>query len=256
MSTYSRTATTTTAACTFTTSGGQLVQFAKEIRQADGSRLLIVRPCSVYSGGNSVAASLAYAFAGASFDAGNPQQSQKSSKGYKKGSIGAFYQLLCGGAPEGWTCVKLSAEGGCEFHTCPPDSSLLEGAVGVPHPTLHNAMRTSLVDAETKSTVSTYKDGRIVISYIDGRRECRFGDGTIITAHSSGSMVSVRKPNLPAVEMDVEIDAVSRQHARGIEVPINKGGERVRSRIALPDGTAVLVSLNNYFCNCVEYLTR
>ena len=140
--------------------------------------------------------------------------------------------------------MKLDGMGGVVFHTCPPDSSLLDGATGETHAQLHNSMKQTLVDAETKSKVSTFKDGRIVVEYMGGRRDCKFGDGTVITTHESGSMVSISndKKHLPAVEMDVEIDAVSRQHAKGIEVPINKGGERVRSRISLPDGSAVLVS--------------
>ena len=41
--------------------------------------------------------------------------------------------------------------------------------------------------------------------------------------------------------MDLEIDSMCCGHAKGEQVPISKGGERVRSRVALPDGTAVLV---------------
>ena len=79
-------------------------------------------------------------------------------------------------------------------------------------------------------------DGRLIITYCDGRVESRFGDGTIMMTHSSGSLMTISKRFLPTIEIDTEIDAVSRQHARGVEVPINKGGDRVRSRIALPDG--------------------
>jgi hypothetical protein len=241
MSVYNRTS------ASFTSSDGSQVQFSKEIRAADGSRLLIARPAYGHGG---VPASLANAFSGASIKDGNLANSKKGSSA-KLSGMQSFYDDLCSGAPLGWTCVKLAADGSVVFHTCPPDSSLLDSSEGIPHAALHGQMRQSLVDAETRSTVSTYQDGRIVIQYPDGRREAKFGDGTIITTHAEGAMVSVTKPGLPAVEMDTEIDAVSRQHARGIEVPINKGGERVRSRIALPDGTAILVcspSLINLCC--------
>lgn len=237
MSNYSKISTT------FTNSDGAPAQFSKEIREADGSRLLILRTSF-----NAVA-SLAASFGAAQVTDNAPMSRQQSNLtsqsqfgGFKKGSMGAFYQTLCSGAPQGWTCVKLGADGSVVFHTCPPDSSLLQSATGVPHPSLHQNIRTALVDAETKATVSTFQDGRVVIQYLDGRMESKFGDGTVITTHAAGAMVSISKPNLPSIEVDTEIDAVSRQHARGIEVPINKGGERVRSRIALPDGTAVLVS--------------
>lgn len=242
MSLYSK------ASNTITSGDGSMVQFSKEIREADGSRLLIVR--TDYSG--AVITSLSAAFGEAHVDntLGVPSRSQSvaasmKASGFKKGTIGAFYQNLCAAAPAGWTCVKLGADGSVVFHSCPPDSSLLDGAQGVPHPALHNAMCTTLIDAETKAAVTTFQDGRVVIMHADGRRESRFGDGTVIVKHSEGAMVSVTKRNMPAVEIDTEIDAVSRQHARGIEVPINKGGERVRSRIALPDGSAILVSVQH-----------
>lgn len=244
MSLYSR------ASPSYLTADGTSVQFAKEIREADGSRLLIVRQT------RGAVSSLAKAFSAATVtDDGRMTRTDsaittasvvttaaaatvKPVKG-----IQGFYQSLCSGGPEGWTCVKLSADGQVLFHTCPPDSALLENAPGVPHPTLHNATGTTVLDAETKSAVATFPDGRILVYHADGRRESKFGDGTVITTHSEGAMVSIAKAGLPSVEVDAEIDAVSRQHAKGIEVPINKGGERVRSRIALPDGTAVLVSL-------------
>ena len=230
----------------FTNSDGSTMQFWKEIREADGSRLLIVRPA--YSP-TAVAASLADAF-GSLNVAGKGVESTKTMVSKPRGMT-AFYQNLCSAAPAGWTSVKLYGDGKVVFHCTPPDSPLLDTAEGVPHPTLNGTIRQFQIDAESKSTVSTFMDGRIIIEYADGRRECRFGDGTVITTHSDGAMVSVVKPSLPAVEIDTEIDAVSRQHARGIEVPINKGGERVRSRIALSDGSAVLVS-NHCF---ISYLT-
>jgi hypothetical protein len=236
MSLYSK------ASPSYTTSGGSTVQFAKEIREADGSRVLIVRPS------HGAVSSLAKVFSTASMlgEQGVSTKATSAPSAKVAKGIQGFYQTLCGGAPEGWTCVRLAADGQVLFYTCPPDSSLLDNAQGVPHPTLHHNTCATVVDAETRSTVATFPDGRILVTYADGRRECKFGDGTVLTTHADGVMVSVTKPNLPAVEVDTEIDAVSRQHARGIEVPINKGGERVRSRIALPDGTAVVVSLHMF----------
>lgn len=45
----------------------------------------------------------------------------------------------------------------------------------------------------------------------------------------------------PVIEVDLDVDNTSRGHASGMEVPINKGGERVRCRAALRDGSAVFI---------------
>eukprot|EP00981_Chlorochromonas_danica_P004307 scaffold865_cov160-Ochromonas_danica.AAC.26 len=45
----------------------------------------------------------------------------------------------------------------------------------------------------------------------------------------------------PVIEVDLDVDHTSRGHASGMEVPINKGGERVRCRAALRDGSAVFI---------------
>jgi hypothetical protein len=50
-----------------------------------------------------------------------------------------------------------------------------------------------------------------------------------------------QNPPHTQVEIDLEVDNMCRSHSQGIEVPINKGGERVRSRISLPDGTGIMI---------------
>jgi hypothetical protein len=125
------------------------------------------------------------------------------------------------------------------------------GQIGTPHSKMIN-IRDYHIDAETKSVVSTFTDGRLVVEQTDGLKRVIFSDGTTITTHQNGSVVFVERPDYPLIEMDVEVDNMCRSHSRGIEVPINKGGERVRSRVALPDGTAVMVSdwfFNHFSCH-------
>ena len=55
------------------------------------------------------------------------------------------------------------------------------------------------------------------------------------------AVVVVSKTNLPSMEVDVEIDEMCVGHAAGKQVSLAKGGLRVRSRVALNDGAALLV---------------
>lgn len=52
------------------------------------------------------------------------------------------------------------------------------------------------------------------------------------------------KDGLPHVEVDCNVDSISRKHAAGMKIPIALSGDSVRSRIALVDGTAVFVKYN------------
>lgn len=98
------------------------------------------------------------------------------------------------------------------------------------------------VDAESKSTVSYFQDGRMIVQYTDGCRKVYFPEGSVVLHQPKNNMLYIeRVKGFPSVEMDLEIDAMCRGHSLGLEVPINKGGERVRSRIALPDGTAMMI---------------
>lgn len=104
------------------------------------------------------------------------------------------------------------------------------------------------VDAETKAKVSYYKDGRLVVQYVDGATRVHFPDRTTYHYHPTNRMLQVsRFRGWPVLEIDLDIDAMCRGHAQGLEVPINKGGERVRSRLSLPDGSLVMVIPHLFF---------
>jgi hypothetical protein len=101
---------------------------------------------------------------------------------------------------------------------------------------------TESIDAESGALVCAYHDGRVIALHEDGLREVYYPDTTRIVTHASGAVVYVTKDDTPSVEVDVEVNDVSRDHAKGIKVPIAKGGDRVRVRVSLPDGTAAMVS--------------
>ena len=84
------------------------------------------------------------------------------------------------------------------------------------------------VDAETLAEVRSYEDGRVLVLHQDGLREVFHPDDTRVATHRSGSSVYIQKDapvaaptglSYPAVEIDLEIDSVSRDHSRGIKVP-------------------------------------
>lgn len=85
---------------------------------------------------------------------------------------------------------------------------------------------TATLDADTKARILRYEDGRLAIAYTDGQREVYYPDRTMVTTHASGLAVFVRKeldPHgancaIPAVEVDLEIDDISRGHAKGLQV--------------------------------------
>ena len=101
--------------------------------------------------------------------------------------------------------------------------------------------KTDYTDAETFAEVSSYQDGRLIVRYRDGLREVHFPDGTRITTHQDGNMVFISKEGLPPVEVDTEHDRVSSAHSKGVKAPLAKGGDKIRVRVALPDGSAAMI---------------
>ena len=149
-----------------------------------------------------------------------------------------FHAKLLREAPPRWTYVRLCATGSVNFYNLEPGSSEpAEG--GQAHPSLRN-ISSSSTDAESKARVVSYLDGRVLVLHRDSLREATFPDGTTIQS-GGAAVVFVSKAGLPSVEVDLDIDRMSFRHAQGLQVPIAKGGERVRARIALPDGTALLI---------------
>lgn len=116
-------------------------------------------------------------------------------------------------------------------------------------PFQHENILLATIDAENKSTVNYFADHRLVIHY---EREqilyCLFPDQSKYITYQAFSILAIlRMKGWPCIEMDLDLDNTCRFHSQGMEIPINKGGERVRSRIGLPDGTACFVSFDCLF---------
>jgi hypothetical protein len=110
------------------------------------------------------------------------------------------------------------------------------------NPSVTENIMEELIDAETKSISRYFRDGRLITLYRDDTRVILFPDQTKYVVQPKIGMVNIsRSKGWPTIEIDSEVDAVSRSHCQGLEVPINKGGERVRLRVAMPDGLAVVV---------------
>lgn len=143
-------------------------------------------------------------------------------------------------APENWRSIYLGADGSILYFTGDEN----EPQTRVQHDRIKNIEKT-YIDAETRSRICEYRDGRIITHWADEHiREVRFPDGTIMTSQLQRNLLYIEKPMHPSIEVDVAVDKTSRKHAMGQQVPIALGGERVRSRIAMPDGSAVFIKYN------------
>ena len=109
------------------------------------------------------------------------------------------------------------------------------------------------LDPETKAKITTVE--------FEDRSRTRIvenTDGSLLVVHSDGTVVRsapkiededgvlfvpkvlVEAKGFAAVEIDVEVDQQAKNYAAGGQVAISKGGDRVRSRTAFPDGTYCL----------------
>ena len=151
-----------------------------------------------------------------------------------------FINSIIKDAPENWSYVHLGPDGSIAYYT----GSESEARCRVPHSRIANIMKT-YIDAETGSRVCEYRDGRIATHWADEDiREVRFPDGTAMKTQHQRNLLLIEKRSYPSIEVDVEVDKTCRKHAMGLQVPIAMGGERVRSRIAMPDGSAVFIKYN------------
>lgn len=152
-----------------------------------------------------------------------------------------FISALIRDAPDDWSYLHLPSNGSVEFYQT-TDS----GPRKLNFDRVKN-IRKSYIDGESKSEIVEFRDGRVIVNYAnDDIREVRHVDGTRHVMQLQKQVVFIEKisSKYPTVEMDLEIDRMCRDHSRGIQVPIAKGGERVRSRLALADGTAILIKYN------------
>jgi len=226
--------------------------FIKDIMIANGSRILINRSPDVIQTPSSDPAPT-------TIDGEEEQsiasvtQNELLEKDNKTPSVHnklkSFYRNLLSNAPSQWNYILLKNSGEVLYFTSPLGSTTNE--VGISYPNLVN-IRNRVIDAETKAVVYSYLDGRVLTMTCDTRVEVIFNEGTkIIRAPTSPFVLSsgeprhylilIEKNGLDTIEIDSEIDNMGNSHSKGIEVPINKGGERVRRRIAMKDGSAVLV---------------
>lgn len=205
----------------------------------------------------------------------------------------SFHRATLQYAPENWTFVVLKPNGQVTFYASmlgdlsvplpedtyqlPSDSKAASDAnvsdnsespeedipadmSKVTHPFDMSNTIDECIDAETESLVSAFTDGRIIIRHIDGLKELLLGDGTKIVSHPTGKSVVTTRPGMPTVELDIEIDDLSREASRGGQIPLNKGGNKVRSRICLMDGSAVIIKYDNRLtsdvCGSIHMLRR
>ncbi len=117
--------------------------------------------------------------------------------------------------------------------------------------------RTVELDPETKAVVTT-----VIFPDKTRTRRVDYDDGATLVVHSEGTVVRsakkipdedgnlfvpyilVEAKGFAAVEFDVEVDLQARNYAHGKQVAISKGGDRIRSRTAFPDGSYALTTFD------------
>lgn len=173
---------------------------------------------------------------------------------YSSSSLG-FYGDLLKEAPEDWNYIQLSANGKINYYL---DEVLLKV-----HSLKPSDNRRVYIDAESKASIFTYRDGRKIIQHYQGSREVEYPDLTRFIVHASESVVMIMKEGYPTVEIDIDIDDNCLRHSRGEQVSLTRGGDRVRRRIALPDGSAlfvrrlvVLIVVANFNLSCLWVMCR
>lgn len=126
---------------------------------------------------------------------------------------------------------------------CYNEQSEIRGRLSLSEIHSTNYRKEILTDAESKCISSYFPDGRLITEYPNGLKIIQFPDNTKMIYNSNTKMLTIsRHVGYPEIEMDIEVDSTCRKHSQGMEIPINKGGERVRSRICFPDGSAACVS--------------
>lgn len=143
-----------------------------------------------------------------------------------------------------WTQVELGKNGNFLFRK--PDGSILDQPITSPENTTTfctNCISSESVDGESGARLRYFVDGRMIVNYTDGLLAVYFPEGTKMLTNPTGGCLFIE--NLvcahPSIEVDLEIESMCCGHARGETVPISKGGERVRARLNLPDGTVALL---------------
>ena len=181
-----------------------------------------------------------------------------SSEAAELGEEYGFHHSLLHSAPVGWRYVRLSSRGSILFYTCEPgtvpeskgisalraineEDGWLMNEKNKCSATQKMNIMTVRIDAETLAEVRSFEDGRLIVLHRDGLREVSYMDGTRVVTHPEGSLVFVSKDGLPSLEMDTGLDRISGNHSKGIKVPLAKGGDKCRLRIALPDGSAAMI---------------
>lgn len=217
--------------------------YKKDILNADGTRILVRGTSETKSPSKQISKAMTKKV--------STPMSMKSLKNGKSAppvversafeSKETFINSVIKDAPDNWQSIYLGADGSLAYFTGDEENGPQTRVV---HDRIKNIQKT-YIDAETRSCVCEYRDGRISTFWSDEDiREVRFPDGTVMTTQLQRNLLYIEKSTYPSIEIDVAVDKTSKKHSMGSQVPIALGGERARSRIAMPDGSAVFVKYN------------
>ena len=146
-----------------------------------------------------------------------------------------FHYIIQNNSPLNWYCLSIGIDGSISFLDASGSAITSENLL------LPEDIFQVYTDAETLARVSKYLDGRVITDHTDGLREVITTDGTRFVTHPSGNVVYITKAGYPSLEVDVEIDLMCDGHSKGLQVALSKGGFKVRTRIVMPDGSALMI---------------
>ena len=147
-----------------------------------------------------------------------------------------FHQHLVKEGPEQWHHMYLGTSGSVTFFDEENRVIALDNHL--------NSIDKSLIDAETCAKVTSFLDGRVLITYSDGMMEHLCSDCSQRT-HPSGEYVYIKSVGLPTIELNKSLNKLCADHAKGLKIPLTKSGDVVRSTIAMPDGSALFIKYDN-----------
>ena len=162
-----------------------------------------------------------------------------------------FHQHVVKEGPEQWHHMYLGTSGDVTFYD--------EENCIIAHRHNINSIDKSLIDAETSANVCSFLDGRVLIRYSDGMMEHLCSESSQRT-HPSGEYIFIKSLGLPTIELNVALNKLCADHAKGLQIPLTKSGDCVRSMIAMPDGSALFIKYDNRVTSkvtgCIKLVKR
>jgi hypothetical protein len=154
--------------------------------------------------------------------------------------VAGLFDVVIKNIPQNWSIIYCDENGGI-FYSETEFRGISDRCDFSPVCDVIKNICSQNIDAQSHAVVKEFKDGRVCCTHVDGLRDVYFPDGTRFATQSAGNMLLIEKIGYPRLEVDLEIDRMSYDHSKGKVIPLAKGGDRTRTKISMPDGSAVFI---------------